>query len=73
MSVKPIPYGVSDYKTIITKGRAYVDKTMYIRSLEDADDYILFLQKLCKKWRKKILRCCHDTAIFCHYHGMLRL
>jgi hypothetical protein len=44
MPVKPIPYGVADYKKIIEEGRAYVDKTMYIRSLEDADDYILFLR-----------------------------
>jgi hypothetical protein len=44
MSVKPIPYGVSDYKKIIEEGRAYVDKTMYIRFLEDAEDYILFLR-----------------------------
>ncbi|MDR2855460.1 MAG: AAA family ATPase, partial [Methanomicrobiales archaeon] len=33
MPVKPIPYGIADYKSIITKGYAYVDKTMYIRSL----------------------------------------
>jgi hypothetical protein len=44
MPVKPIPYGVVDYKKIIEEGRAYVDKTMYIRSLEDASDYVLFLR-----------------------------
>jgi len=44
MPAKPIPYGVADYRKIIEEGRAYVDKTMYIRSLEDADDYILFLR-----------------------------
>ena len=44
MPVKPIPYGVADYKKIIEEGRAYVDKTMYIRSLEDAGDYTLFLR-----------------------------
>ena len=44
MSVKRIPYGIADYKKIIEEGRAYVDKTMYIRSLEDAGDYILFLR-----------------------------
>jgi len=44
MPVKKIPYGVSDYRKIIEEKRAYVDKTMYIRSLEDADDYVLFLR-----------------------------
>ena len=44
MSVKPIPYGISNYKTIITEGYAYVDKTMYIRSLEQAGVYHLFLR-----------------------------
>ena len=45
--MKLIPYGIADYKKIIEVGRAYVDKTMYIRSLEYADDYILFL----RPWR----------------------
>jgi hypothetical protein len=44
MTVKPIPYGIADYKSIITKGYAYVDKTMYIRSLERAGVYHLFLR-----------------------------
>jgi len=44
MLVKKIPYGVSNYRKIIEEKRAYVDKTMYIRALEDADDYILFLR-----------------------------
>ena len=44
MSVKPIPYGVSNYDTIIREGYAYVDKTMYIRSLEQVGAYNLFLR-----------------------------
>ena len=44
MPVKLIPYGIADYKKIIEEKRAYVDKTAYIRSLEDAGDYILFLR-----------------------------
>ncbi|MDR2855078.1 MAG: ATP-binding protein [Methanomicrobiales archaeon] len=44
MPAKQIPYGVSDYKKIIEEERAYVDKTMYIRFLEDAGDYLLFLR-----------------------------
>jgi hypothetical protein len=44
MPAKPIPYGLSDYKLLITKKHAYVDKTMYIRSLEQAGYIILFLR-----------------------------
>ena len=44
MSVKPIPYGISNYNTLIRDGYAYVDKTMYIRSLEQAGVYNLFLR-----------------------------
>ena len=44
MSVKPIPYGIADYASIITKGYAYVDKTMYIHSLEQVGVYNLFLR-----------------------------
>jgi hypothetical protein len=41
---KPIPYGISNYKTIIEKGYVYVDKTMYISSLEQVGVYNLFLR-----------------------------
>jgi len=40
---KPIsnlfPYGISDWKTIVTQGRFYVDKTKYIEILENSGDY----------------------------------
>ena len=32
---KRIPYGVSDFIDIIERNQYYVDKTMYIRKLED--------------------------------------
>ena len=44
MSAKPIPYGLADYKSLIEEGYAYVDKTMYIRTLEQAGIYHLFLR-----------------------------
>jgi len=44
MSVKSLPYGLADYDTIIREGYAYVDKTMYIRTLEEAGHYILLLR-----------------------------
>ena len=44
MSMKKIPYGITDYKTLILEEYAYVDKTMYIRSLEAAALYKVFLR-----------------------------
>ena len=44
MTIKPIPYGIADYKRVVTEGYAYVDKTMYIRTLEQAGVYNLFLR-----------------------------
>jgi len=44
MPVKPIPYGLADYKLLIQDGHAYIDKTMYIRSLEQAGYYNIFLR-----------------------------
>jgi hypothetical protein len=44
MPVKPIPYGLADYKSLIEEGYAYVDKTMYIRTLEQAGIYNIFLR-----------------------------
>jgi hypothetical protein len=44
MPIKPLPYGISNYDMIIREGYAYVDKTMYIRALERAGVYNLFLR-----------------------------
>jgi hypothetical protein len=44
MPAKPIPYGLADYKSLIREGYAYVDKTMYIRSLESVGIYHLLLR-----------------------------
>jgi len=44
MSVKPIPYGLADYKSLITEEYVYVDKTMYVSLLEQAGLNILFLR-----------------------------
>ena len=40
-----IPYGESDYKTLIEENYIYVDKTMYIEKLENlSDKRIMFLR-----------------------------
>ena len=45
MSLKKIPYGISDYKTIVREDYLYVDKTRYIKLLESlGEPYIFFLR-----------------------------
>ena len=42
--MKKIPYGVTNFITIIGEGFYYVDKTRFIRQLEDEGNYIIFLR-----------------------------
>jgi len=45
MGLAKIPYGISNYQTIAKEGYAYVDKTRYIRVLEDnPEPYVFFLR-----------------------------
>ncbi len=39
-----IPYGLSNFKKVITNGYAYVDKTDYIAKLEAAGSHLVFLR-----------------------------
>lgn len=43
-NVKGIPYGISDYGSIVQKGRYYVDKTAYLPILEATGDYLFFIR-----------------------------
>ena len=42
--MKKIPYGISNFETIIREGYYFVDKTMYIPTLENVARYIFFLR-----------------------------
>ena len=43
--MKKLPYGISDYESLIENDYYYVDKTMYIEKLENlAERYIMFLR-----------------------------
>jgi hypothetical protein len=45
LSLKKIPYGISDYKTIVEENYLYVDKTRFIELLESlGEPYIFFLR-----------------------------
>lgn len=39
-----IPYGVADFERMWTGGYAYVDRTAYIREIENLADVILFVR-----------------------------
>ena len=42
--IKQIPYGISNYGRIVQKNNYYVDKTMYLKTVEDAGDYLFFIR-----------------------------
>lgn len=44
VTIKKIPYGLSDYEKIVTEHYYYVDKTMYLNSIEEAGDYLFFIR-----------------------------
>ena len=39
-----IPYGIKDFKRIRTEGYYYVDKTAYIRRMEERDSFVFFVR-----------------------------
>ena len=42
--MKKIPYGISDYKSLIMENYYYVDKTMYLEKLEDMGNTFIYLR-----------------------------
>jgi hypothetical protein len=42
--VKPIPYGLANYERLVQKKCYYVDKTMYLKTVEKAGDYLFFIR-----------------------------
>lgn len=42
--IKKIPYGVSDYDKIVTGNYYYVDKTPYLKIVEEVGDYLFFIR-----------------------------
>ena len=45
MSIKKLPYGISNYERIVEDNMYYVDKTRYIEELENmAESYIMCLR-----------------------------
>jgi hypothetical protein len=62
--LKKIPYGISDYKTIVAKGYLYVDKTKYIELLEESGEpFVFFLRP--RRFGKSLF-----TSVLEYYYDM---
>ena len=61
-NAKPILYGVSDFVLMRTKGAYYIDRTAYIRELENTQ-YVLFLRprRFGKSLLVSMLQCYYDV------------
>lgn len=42
--MKKIPYGIINYKELITEGFEYIDKTMYLEKLENIGKTLIYLR-----------------------------
>lgn len=54
-----LPYGISDFRKIVSKGYFYCDRTGYIPLLEDAGDYLLFIRP--RRFGKSLLMSTLET------------
>ena len=59
-----IPYDISDFKRLRSEGYYFVDKPMYIRTLELCGSFLFFVRP--RRFRKSLflsmLRCYYDLA-----------
>ena len=42
--IRQIPYGVSDFRSVIERNLYYVDKSMYLATLENQSDTLFFIR-----------------------------
>ncbi|MCP5046083.1 MAG: AAA family ATPase, partial [bacterium] len=61
--VKRIPYGISDYVKLVRQNRYYVDKTMYLPTIEDAGEYLFFIRprRFGKSLLLSVMHCYYDV------------
>ena len=64
MRPEQIPYGVKDFKRIRLENRYYVDKTAFIRRMEERADFLFFVRprRFGKSLLCETLRCYYDVA-----------
>ena len=58
-----IPYGIKDFKRIREEGYYYVDKTAFIRKMEERDSFVFFVRprRMGKSLFVETLRCYYDV------------
>ncbi len=64
MECRPkIPYGVKDFKRVREEGYYYVDKTAYVRRMEERDSFVFFARprRMGKSLFVETLRCYYDV------------
>lgn len=61
---KQVPYGVSDFITVVTQNLYYVDKTMYIPQLEEEPRFLFFTRprRFGKSLFINMLRAYYDSS-----------
>ena len=64
MRPEQIPYGVKDFKRIRLENRYYIDKTAFIRRMEERADFLFFVRprRFGKSLLCETLRCYYDIA-----------
>ncbi len=43
-TIKRIPYGLGNYERVVQRNCYYVDKTMYLKAIEETGDYLFFIR-----------------------------
>ncbi|MCP5103576.1 MAG: AAA family ATPase [bacterium] len=43
-TIKRIPYGLANYERVVQRNCYYVDKTMYLKTVEESGDYLFFIR-----------------------------
>ncbi len=76
--MKKIPYGVANFKEIINSNMYYIDKTMYLKTIEDKDRNLFFIRP--KRFGKSLFLSMMGTYYdvnekdkFEHYFGNLHV
>ncbi len=64
MRPEQIPYGVKDFKRIRLENRYYIDKTAFVRRMEERADFLFFVRprRFGKSLLCETLRCYYDIA-----------
>jgi hypothetical protein len=63
-NIKKIPYGIADYEKIVTGHYYYVDKTAYLRSIEEVGNYLFLIRprRFGKSLFLSVMETYYDTA-----------